>query len=85
MFSHSTDVVQVAALQSAGAIVLVKGNLGEFAFDPDESVGSVFGVCRNPYNLDYTTAGMLAVPAPVCQNAVLGTGRKTLHLPRVTV
>lgn len=58
LLNDSPQIVQVAALQSAGAIVLGKGNMGEFAFDPDESVGSAFGICRNPYNLDYTTAGM---------------------------
>ncbi|KAK9820416.1 hypothetical protein WJX72_010055 [[Myrmecia] bisecta] len=47
----------VMRLQAAGAIVLAKTNMGEFAISPSESVGSVYGVVRNPYNLDHTTAG----------------------------
>ena len=34
-----------------------KANCGEFALAPSESVGSVYGSVRNPYNLDYTPAG----------------------------
>ena len=53
--------VQVGLLRSAGALVLGKGNCGEFMFDPDQNVGSAFGVTRNPYGPDYTTAGALCV------------------------
>lgn len=42
-----------------GAVVLGKCNMGEFALSPDESTGSVFGIVRNPYDLDHTTAGHL--------------------------
>ncbi len=34
--------------------------MGEFAISPLESVGSVFGTVRNPYNLDVTLAGEAA-------------------------
>lgn len=48
---------QVDLLQARGAVILGKSNMGEFALSPDESVGSMFGIVRHPYNLDYTTAG----------------------------
>ena len=31
--------------------------MGEWAFFPDFSVGSMYGVIRNPYDLDRNTAG----------------------------
>ncbi len=36
----------------------------EFALSPDESTGSVFGIVRNPYDLDHTTAGYLIAASP---------------------
>lgn len=50
-------VVQVRLLKAAGAVVLAKANMAEWAFDPDISIGSAFGVVRNPYDLDHVTAG----------------------------
>ena len=37
--------------------MLAKSNMAEWAFSPDWSIGSAFGVVRNPYQLDYFTAG----------------------------
>lgn len=48
---------QVRLLKAAGAVVLAKANMAEWAFDPDISIGSAFGVVRNPYDLDHVTAG----------------------------
>ena len=55
--------VQVARLKAAGAIVLGKGNMGEWAFSPIFSISSVAGVVRNPYDLDRTPAGSSGGPA----------------------
>jgi amidase len=52
------DAFQVRRLREAGAIVLAKSNMAEFAFTPYETVGSLLpGHTRNPYALDRTTAG----------------------------
>jgi amidase len=52
------DAFQIRKLREAGAIILVKANMAEFAFDPFETVGSLLpGYTRNPYALDRVTAG----------------------------
>ena len=52
------DAFQVRKLREAGAIMLVKTNMAEFAFDPFETVGSLLpGYTRNPYALERVTAG----------------------------
>jgi Asp-tRNA(Asn)/Glu-tRNA(Gln) amidotransferase A subunit family amidase len=52
------DAFQVRRLREAGAIVLAKSNMAEFAFTPYETVGSMLpGYTKNPYRLDRTTAG----------------------------
>ncbi|MCH7491648.1 MAG: amidase, partial [Gemmatimonadetes bacterium] len=44
------DAYQVRKLREAGAIVLAKSNMAEFAFSPYHTVGSVLpGHTRNPY------------------------------------
>ncbi len=55
--------VQVARLKAAGAIILGKGNMGEWAFSPVVSISSVAGIVRNPYDLDRTPAGSSGGPA----------------------
>lgn len=53
-----TDAFQVARVRAAGAIVLAKSNMAEFAFSPYETVNSVLpGYTKNPYALDRVTAG----------------------------
>jgi Asp-tRNA(Asn)/Glu-tRNA(Gln) amidotransferase A subunit family amidase len=53
-----TDAFQVRKLREAGAIMLAKSNMAEFAFDPMETVNSLLpGYTRNPYALDRVTAG----------------------------
>ena len=45
-------------MREAGAIVLAKSNMAEFAFSPYETVSSILpGYTRNPYALDRVTAG----------------------------
>jgi amidase len=43
------DATVVARLRDAGAIILAKANMGEFAAG---IFGSAFGTCRNPYDLE---------------------------------
>ena len=51
-------VSQVKRIKDAGAIVLAKSNMAEFAFSPYETVNSILpGYTRNPYALDRVTAG----------------------------
>jgi Asp-tRNA(Asn)/Glu-tRNA(Gln) amidotransferase A subunit family amidase len=52
------DATMVARIRAAGAIVLAKSNLAEWAFTPYETVSSILpGYTRNPYALDRVTAG----------------------------
>jgi len=52
------DAFQVKRIRDAGAIVLAKSNMAEFAFSPYETVGSMLpGYTRNPYALNRVTAG----------------------------
>lgn len=57
-YTPSTDAFQVKRVKDAGAIVLAKSNMAEFAFSPYETVNSVLpGYTKNPYALDRVTAG----------------------------
>jgi amidase len=52
------DATMVARLRTAGAIVLAKSNMAEFAFSPLETVGSALpGHTFNPYALNRVPAG----------------------------
>ncbi len=52
------DAYQVRKIREAGAIVLAKSNLAEFAFTAMETVGSMIpGWTFNPYQLNRVTAG----------------------------
>jgi len=54
----SKDAFQVRKIREAGAIILAKSNMAEFAFSPYETVSSILpGYTRNPYALDRVTAG----------------------------
>ena len=54
----SRDATMVARVRAAGAIVLAKSNLAEWAFTPYETVSSILpGYTKNPYALDRVTAG----------------------------
>ena len=45
-------------IKDAGAIVLAKSNMAEWAFTPYETVSSILpGYTKNPYALDRVTAG----------------------------
>jgi Asp-tRNA(Asn)/Glu-tRNA(Gln) amidotransferase A subunit family amidase len=51
------DAYQVKKLREAGAIVLAKSNMAEWAFSPLETVSSIAGITRNPYDLERVPAG----------------------------
>ena len=54
----ASDAFQVARIKAAGAIVLAKSNLAEWAFTPNETLSSILpGYTKNPYALDRVTAG----------------------------
>ena len=57
-FVSNRDAFQVRRIKAAGAIVLAKSNMAEFAFTPYETVSSILpGYTKNPYALDRVTAG----------------------------
>jgi amidase len=57
-FVSTRDAFQVKRIKEAGAIVLAKSNMAEFAFTPYETVSSILpGYTKNPYALDRVTAG----------------------------
>ncbi len=51
------DAFIIQKLVEAGAIVLGKSNMAEWAFSPMHSESSTAGTTRNPYNLGYVPAG----------------------------
>lgn len=57
-FVSNKDAFLVKRMKDAGAIVLAKSNMAEFAFSPLETISSILpGYTRNPYALDRVTAG----------------------------
>jgi len=52
------DAFLVKRVKDAGALVLAKSNMAEWAFSPYETVSSILpGYTKNPYSLDRVTAG----------------------------
>jgi Asp-tRNA(Asn)/Glu-tRNA(Gln) amidotransferase A subunit family amidase len=51
------DAYQVRKLREAGAIVLGKSNMAEWAFSPFLTESSIAGTTHNPYDLDRVPAG----------------------------
>jgi amidase len=56
-FVPETDAFMVKRLREAGAIVLGKSNMAEWAFSPYVTESSIAGITRNPYALDRVPAG----------------------------
>lgn len=56
-FVSDKDAFQVARIKAAGALVIAKTNMAEFAFSPYESLSSIQGHTKNPYALDRVPAG----------------------------
>jgi amidase len=78
-FVSDKDAFQVKRLKDAGAIVIVKSNMAEFAFSPYESLSSIQGHTKNPYALDRVPAGSSGgTAAAVAANLVaIGLGSDT--------
>jgi amidase len=53
-FVSGRDATAVERLQAAGAVILAKTTMGEFA---SGFIGSAFGVCRNPYDPEREPGG----------------------------
>lgn len=51
------DAFMIAKLREAGAIVLAKTNMAEWAFSPRQTVSSSYGRTSNTYNTNYVPAG----------------------------
>jgi amidase len=56
-FVPEHDATMVAKLRAAGAIVLAKTNMAEWAFSPYLTASSIAGITRNPYDLTRVPAG----------------------------
>jgi amidase len=56
-FLPQSDATMVARLRAAGAIVLAKTNMAEWAFSPYVTESSIAGITRNPYDLTRVPAG----------------------------
>lgn len=79
-FISAKDAFQVKRMKEAGAIVLAKSNMAEWAFTPYETVSSILpGYTRNPYALDRVTAGSSGgTAAAVAANfGLIGLGSDT--------
>jgi amidase len=79
-FISSKDAFQVRRIKEAGAIVLAKSNMAEWAFTPYETVSSILpGYTKNPYALDRATAGSSGgtAAAVAASFAAVGLGSDT--------
>ena len=56
-FVPAQDAFMVKKVREAGAIILAKSNMAEWAFSPYVTVSSIAGITRNPYDLDRVPAG----------------------------
>ena len=56
-FTPKSDAYQVRKLKEAGAIIIAKSNMAEWAFSPRHTESSLAGTTRNPYNLAHVPAG----------------------------
>ena len=74
---HDAFIIQ--RLKDAGAIVLAKTNMAEWAFSPMHSESSTAGTTRNPYNTDFVPAGSSGgTGAGIAANlATIGLGTDT--------
>jgi len=56
-FVSDKDAFLVARIKAAGAIVIAKTNMAEFAFTPYQTLSSIQGHTKNPYAIDRVPAG----------------------------
>jgi Asp-tRNA(Asn)/Glu-tRNA(Gln) amidotransferase A subunit family amidase len=78
-FVPTEDAFMVERLREAGAIILFKANMAEFAFSPVLTESSISGLTRNPYDLNRVPAGSSGgTAAAVAANlAEMGLGTDT--------
>jgi amidase len=79
-FVSRKDAFQVKRIKEAGAIVLAKSNMAEWAFSPFETISSILpGYTKNPYALDRVTAGSSGgtVAAVAASFGAVGLGSDT--------
>ncbi len=72
-FIPEEDAFIIQKLVKAGAIIIAKSNMAEWAFSPMHTESSTAGTTRNPYNLDYVPAGSSGgTAAAVAANLAVG-------------
>ncbi len=78
-FIPNEDAYMVDRLVKAGAIIIAKSNMAEWAFSPMHTESSTAGTTKNPYNLLYVPAGSSGgTAASVAANfGVIGLGTDT--------
>jgi Asp-tRNA(Asn)/Glu-tRNA(Gln) amidotransferase A subunit family amidase len=79
-YMAAKDAFQVKRVRDAGAVILAKSNMAEFAFSPYETVSSILpGYSKNPYALDRVTAGSSGGTAAAVASsfAAVGLGSDT--------
>ncbi len=78
-FIPEENAFVINKLVEAGAIILAKSNMAEWAFSPMHTESSTAGTTHNPYNLDYVPAGSSGgTAAAIADNlGVAGLGTDT--------
>ncbi len=78
-FISDVDAFQVKQLKEAGAIIIGKSNMAEWAFSAKHTNSSIAGTTRNPYNLEHVPAGSSGgTAAAVAANfGLIGMGSDT--------
>ncbi len=78
-FLPQDDAFMVKKIREAGAIILFKSNMAEWAFSPVLTESSIAGITRNPYDLERVPAGSSGgTAASVAANlAEVGLGSDT--------
>jgi Asp-tRNA(Asn)/Glu-tRNA(Gln) amidotransferase A subunit family amidase len=78
-FIPTEDAFMVKKIREAGAIILFKSNMAEWAFSPVVTESSIAGITRNPYDLNRVPAGSSGgTAASVAANlAEVGLGSDT--------
>lgn len=78
-FVPTDDAFMVRKIREAGAIILFKSNMAEWAFSPVVTESSIGGITRNPYDLTRVPAGSSGgTAASVAANLVeVGLGSDT--------
>lgn len=73
------DAFMVSQLRAAGAIIIAKTNMAEWAFSPRETVSSTVGRTANVYDISYVPAGSSGgtASAVAANFAVAGMGSDT--------